>query len=314
MANRLTFSKSYGLRLDLDDQEKARIAQMYTDISNNVGSQIQMLQGIDTRTAYYQQIFLNDLQQQLNSELVQLGRNLEGQITMDAHYVAGNVLQENVQWAQQFNLPIGARTATVRTDIVASVLNGKLYGPLPDGSNWTLSKAIWNTTEHTQKTIESIIAEGIARNASALDIARQLEYFIDPSKRKDYDISEVYPGATGVIDYNAFRLARTAVSHAYQQAILRATEKNPFVEGLQWHTAGDHRVCEICNEYEEQDAYDLGVGVFPKDEVPMDHPMGRCTLIPVMPSMDDIADAIANWINGEEDAYTSGLDEYSNYF
>jgi len=42
--------------------------------------------------------------------------------------------------------------------------------------------------------------------------------------------------------------------------------------------------------------------VYPKDELPLDHPNGMCTYIADIPdSMTDIADRIADWYNGADD-------------
>ena len=69
--------------------------------------------------------------------------------------------------------------------------------------------------KNTQGDIQYIVAQGIASQKSAFDIAKDLEKYVDPSAKKDWAWSKVYPGTKKVVDYNAQRLARTMVSHAY---------------------------------------------------------------------------------------------------
>lgn len=314
MPNKLTFSKQYKERLLLDEEETRRIKELYSNVSKSIQDHIKSISGKNTNTAYLRSLFLNDLQNSLNQELSNVHNNIYNNIIRDARQITLAVLEENVNWANQFSLRFNANMASVQSDIVASVINGRLYDKLPDGSNWTLSKAIWNTNSEIQSTIESIIAEGIVRNEGAVDIARNLEYFVNPERRINFDLSRIYPSASGVVDYNALRLARTSVSHAYQQSIIRSVEKNPFIEGLRWYTSHDHRVCQICIEREETDHHGMGIGIYPKDEVPLDHPNGRCTLIPETLPLSDVADHIANWVNGIGDQYSEGIEAYVNSF
>ena len=115
----------------------------------------------------------------------------------------------------------------------------------------------------------------------------------------------------GKIDYNALRLARTMISHAYQQSFENVNRNDPFVVGYRWLTSNFHgRVCEICRERSETDQFGLGVGVFPKDQLPLDHPNGMCTFEAVISdSMTDIARKIGQWYQAPIGTYPD-IDKY----
>lgn len=115
----------------------------------------------------------------------------------------------------------------------------------------------------------------------------------------------------GQVDYNAQRLARTMISHAYQQSFENVNRNDPFVIGYRWLTSNFHgRVCDICRERAETDQYDLGTGVFPKDALPLDHPNGMCTFEAVMPDdMKTIAQKIGMWYNSPVGTYPE-IDRY----
>ena len=156
-------------------------------------------------------------------------------------------------------------------------------------------------SKKTHKDIDKIVAEGVALNKSAYDIAKDLERYINPTARKEWDWSKVYPGTNRVIDYNAQRLARTLVAHAYQQSLERTCEKNPFVTGYKWVSANSDRTCELCKERDGQ--------IYEKGDLPLDHPNGLCTFIAVIPdSMTDISNRLADWAKGKSD---SALDEFA---
>ena len=102
----------------------------------------------------------------------------------------------------------------------------------------------------------------------------------------------MYPGTAKVVDYNAQRLARTMISHAYQQSIERSVQYSPFVTGIQWHASGS-RPCPLCQDRD-------GV-IYAKGDMPMDHPNGMCYWTAVTQDMDTVADRLADWVNGEDD-------------
>ena len=138
------------------------------------------------------------------------------------------------------------------------------------------------------------MAAGVAANKSAYEIAKDLEQYVNPNAKKEWDWSKVYPGTTKKVDYNAQRLARTMVSHAYQQSLLATTKHNPFVTGYRWRSAHVSRTCELCNERDGQ--------VYSADDLPLDHPNGMCTfLVELSGSLTDVADRLGNWVNGAED-------------
>ena len=233
--------------------------------------------------------YLNHLKDQLNEQIDSMRTKIEGITRNNMSRVAQEVVKDSKEFLKAFEMPIRGVYSHVPDDIVRTVASGQLYE-----GNWTLSRALWKDSVRTQKDINSIVATGIAENKSAYDIAKDLEKYVDPSAKKDWDWSKVYPNTKRKVDYNAQRLARTMVSHAYQQSFVRTTQKNPFVVSYRWESSNSDRTCEICAERDGQ--------LFPKDDLPLDHPNGMCTFTAVMDeSMDEIADRLADWVEGKDD-------------
>ena len=287
--------------INLQDGEQARLAitkeqeveisklyrQVYLDLKKQMGSLPP--QGEGTASQSLKKTYLNKLIKQLKEEYKSIGEGLEKQIKKGMQDTASTVVQANDDWLKKAGLKIEGAYSYVPKDIVALLSTGKLYG-----GDWTLSKAIWRESQKHAHDIDKIVAAGVAGNKSAYEIAKDLEKYVNPSAKKEWDWSKVYPGTSKKVDYNAQRLARTMVSHAYQQSLLATTKYNPFVTGYRWRSAHTHRTCELCNERDGQ--------VYSAKDLPLDHPNGMCTFIAELSdSMSDIADRIGDWATGSKD-------------
>ncbi len=283
----LSFKRAEQIRLELTAQQQKEIRDLYQSVADDIADRLSVPQRVPSDAL--RQWYLRDLQKQVNSALEGVGKTTESTIRSNAEKVAQGVVDCNADWLKSVGMPIGGAFSWVPTDIVTSVATGQIYeGP------WSLSGAIWADVQTQQRDIQTIIARGIAENKSAFDIAKDLEKYVDPSAAKPWDWSKVYPGVRRQIDYSAQRLARTMVSHAYQQSFVRTTQKNPFVTKYKWEASNSDRVCELCQERDGK--------LFSKDDLPLDHPNGMCTYTAVIEdSMDQIADRLADWANGAED-------------
>lgn len=293
-------------QLDLSYAEKARnrlaeeqqkeIERMYRKISRSIGKEAKRLP--KSTSGVIRGMYLSQLKRQINDQLGQLGRDLESLTQDNMRSTVDSVIEANLRFLTYISMPIEGAFSHVSRDVIESIITGRVYQ-----GDWSLSKAIWKHTQRTQKDINCIIAEGVAQNKSAYDIAKDLERYVNPASRKPWNWGKVYPGTARRIDYNAQRLARTLVSHAYQQAFIRTTQRNSFVTKYKWDASNSSRVCDLCAS-RDGNYYD-------KDDLPMDHPNGMCTYIAVMEdSMVDIADRVADWVLGAPDPE---LDRYAEY-
>lgn len=286
--------------------------QLYQDVTRKVGQ-------LGNSNLQKQNLIL--LQRDIKNRIAQLNSDIQNGIIRDMRIVSNEVVEDTRTFLKQCGFreeDIHTAFSYVPDQIVRNIINGNVYH---DG--WTLSGAIWGYNKRTQEDLNKIISIGTAQGKSAVEIARELEQYVDPSARKPaktiqswrYDKAgnkikdKVY---FGKIDYNALRLARTMISHAYQQSFENVNRNDPFVVGYRWLTSNFHgRVCEICRGRAETDQFGLGVGVFPKDQLPLDHPNGMCTFEAVIPdSMTDIARKIGQWYQAPLGTYPD-IDRYA---
>lgn len=180
--------------------------------------------------------------------------------------------------------------AKVPQAAVNEIMSGKLYK-----DRLGLNKRIWACTKKFEKDINYVLTEGIAAKKPIHEIAKDLEVYLNPNAKKSWAWRNVYPKASTQVDYNAQRLARTAINHTFQQAQKRSCQRNPFVAGIKWLTSNTHRTCELCMSRN-------GV-VYSVNNLPLDHPNGKCTTIPVLEKeLDQIGEELRNWIDGESNA------------
>lgn len=122
---------------------------------------------------------------------------------------------------------------------------------------------------------DTIIRRGIRNGSSSYDIAKELQRYIDPKNKKPWNWNKVYPGSQKVIDYNAQRLARTTANHVWQEAVKESCRQNPLVTKIEWRSALIHgRTCQLCK--------DRHGNQYLIDDLPQDHQMGLCTMLPVV--------------------------------
>lgn len=287
-------------KIKLSKNQEQQIKQIYNDMYKALSRKLKRVKA-DTLTERY----LENLQKELAKEIKEVHNKVEN--TIKNNIEKSSELANNVQLDffmlinDKYNLDMKDTFAGMFSRIpkqaMEEILSGEVYKDRKG-----LSERIWQYTKKFNKDIDYVIAEGIANKKSTYEIAKDLEIYVKPKSSKPWDWSKVYPNASKTVDYNAQRLARTAVSHAFQQAQKRSCQRNPFVTGIKWLTSNSHRTCELCNSRN-------GV-VYKGDDVPLDHPNGLCTTIPILEKeLDQIGWELRNWIDGWENIK---LDEWVN--
>ena len=299
MANE--FAIAEGRRIEITQEQARQIRDMYQGIRQDFAKEVQSISHRTNISSVMRTQYLNSFQKDLESEMTVLNARLEGLIKSNTLEIARAVVLDSDNLAKEMGFNgIFTNEYYIPNQVVNDLISGRLYE-----GKWSLSQAIWSDNQKKLSDIDQIIATGVAENKSTYDIAKDLERYVNPNARKDWSWSKVYPGSNKVVDYNAQRLARTMVSHAYQESFVQSTKDNPFIESYRWLASGGDRMCELCAERDGQ--------IFAKDELPMDHPNGMCTFeVVIEQSYEDIARSLHDWINDEGDPeLNSELDNYA---
>ena len=300
------FKYAEGQKIQIMAEQRGQIKSLYLDLYNHVKGELKYLSRSTSQYAIDRKAYLNGLKKDLAQSMRNVDAQTETIINGNMDKAVQAVLENNQIYLSGLGYSSYIDNGKMKNDVLKRIATGQIYG-----GKWNLSKAIWGDDKAKINEINKIIAQGVAQNKTAEEIARMIQKYVNPSVKIPLNI----PGVRGTIDYNALRLAKTAVQHAYQQAFVSATRLNPFIDAYRWVTSGNGNVCPLCIERAETDQYGLGEGIFPKDALPLDHPNGQCTF-EVVTSMSDaeIADAIADWYLGEgDDGLNKELDMFAKY-
>jgi len=244
---------------------------------------------------------------ELDLEIARMNADIERAIVAGARNVARARAEAEAEWLRA----VAARAevddsfvsvlANVPTDALRAMYDGKLY---TDGR--MLSSRIWNATGKLEGNISEIIQQGVAQKQSPLELARQLEAYVNPKAACPVSWHRVSPDIPfdRKVDYNALRLARTSIIHVAWAADKASAQKNPLCRGLQWHLSDTHYERrtgageDVCDEYARHDE-GLGTGVYPVDLIPFPHPQCLCYRTEVLPTLEESAEMLGKWVRGE---------------
>lgn len=301
MAN-LIFKDAEAAKLAIMASQQKEIAKLYEDWADEIGERAKYYSHKSTASAPVSERYYRELQKQLRQTSQEVSNEIYKKIKSNIYTISDAVVSDNVKWLENFGFSsagLNAAFSYVPHETVQKLITGQIYE-----SGWSLSSRIWSDNEQTLKDIYQVMARGLAENKPIYEITKDLESYVRPSAKLPWNLrmadgKKIYKKQ---VDYNAQRLARTLVQHGYQQSFIETTQKNPFVLEYIWRSNGS-RVCELCVSRD-------GVH-YSKDDLPMDHPNGMCTMEPAID--DKMADKLADWFNSPDGTYPE-IDEFAGNF
>lgn len=298
----LIFKDAEAAKAAIMASQQKEIVKLYEDWADEIGERAKYYSHKSTASAPVSERYYKELQKQLRQTSQEVSNEIYKKVKSNIYTVADAVVSDNVKWLESFGFSsegLNAAFSYVPHEIVQNLVTGQIYD-----SGWSLSSRIWGDNEQTLKDVYQVMARGLAENKPIYQIAKDLEDYVRPSAQLPWNLRM----ADGIkiykkqVDYNAQRLARTLVQHGYQQSFIATTQKNPFVLEYIWRSNGS-RVCELCMSRDGQH--------YKKDELPMDHPNGMCTMEPVVAG--DMVDQLADWFNSPDGTYPE-IDAFAGNF
>ena len=302
MANNLIFKDAIKARDAIIESQKKEITSLYEKWADEIGEMAKHYSHQSSASSIIQERQMKELQKMLRTTSQEVSNEVYSKIKGNMYLISDAVVSDNVNWLKSFGFSedgLNAAFNYVPDEIVRNLITGQIYE-----SGWSLSARIWGDNEATLKDIYQVVAKGMAENIPIYDIAKELEAYVRPGAKLPWNLT----ASDGVkiykkqVDYNAQRLARTLVQHSYQQSFVATTQKNPFITEYIWISNGS-RVCPLCAERDGAH--------FKKNELPLDHPNGMCTMEPVI--ADDMIDQLAVWFNSPDGTYPE-IDEFAGNF
>lgn len=309
--NPLIFKDAEAAKDAIMASQKKEIAALYEKWADEIGDKASYFAKKSTASSVVSERQMKELQKMLKTTGQQVSNEVYSKIKGNMYTIADAVVADNIKWLESFGFSkdgLNAAFNFVPDEVVRNLITGQIYD-----SGWSLSARIWGDNEQTMKDAYQIMAKGLAENKPVFEIAKELESYVRPSAKLPWNpVLAMKNTKTGKIeykriykkqvDYNAQRLARTLAQHSYQQSFIATTQKNPFISDYIWHSNGS-RPCELCMSRD-------GVH-FKKNELPMDHPNGMCTMEPVV--AEDMVDQLADWFNSPDGTYPE-IDTFAGNF
>ena len=299
MARKLKFKDAAKARNSITKKQAIEIRKLYLDVAKDLQKEMERLKYRDNVSSILQQQRITELQNQLSRQIDEIGKEIEEGIKTGILDVSESIIVDAKNFGKEIGFEMIAGYANVPKQVLRKIVTGKIYS-----TGWSLSNRVWDMTKTTQKDIYRIVAAGVAENKGAYEIAKDLEGYVNPYKKKQWNLKmkdgkRIYKRQ---VDYNAQRLARTLVQHAYQQSMVEVTRNNPWLQSYIWHSNGS-RVCPICKARDGQR--------YTEKSLPLDHPQGMCVIEPDFCSNDKITDDLAAWVNSDWGTYPE-IDNYAS--
>ena len=298
----LIFKNAEDAKFAIMASQQKEIVKLYEDWADEIGERAKYYSYKSTASAPVSERYYRELQKQLRQTSQEVSNEIYKKIKSNIYTISDAVVSDNIKWLESFGFShdgLNAAFSYVPHETVQKLITGQIYE-----SGWSLSSRIWSDNEQTLKDIYQVMARGLAENKPIYEIAKDLESYVRPSAKLPWNLrmsdgKKIYKKQ---VDYNAQRLARTLVQHGYQQSFIETTQKNPFVLEYEWYSNGS-RACPLCRDRDGQ--------IFKKDDLPMDHPNGMCTMLPVID--DKMTDKLVDWFNSPDGTYPE-IDEFAGNF
>lgn len=309
----MDFKNSRTVRDYIENRQRQEVTKAYQGALKDVQQKLEELQGKTGVTAELKLYEYQQLEKELKDIYRKVSEGTESSVKTAMLNTSTAVFNDyktiifgpyNVDTSQFFR--------KVPEQIVNNIVNGNLYRK-PDvlgnaQKHWSLSKSIWGDNRRTQQDIHTIIARGVAQGKPVYEIAKDIEQYVTPQAMRIWDWSKVYPGTKKYIDYNAQRLVRTSVQHAFQQSVYE-TSDNPWSERIQWHSALiEGRTCPVCIDLDGKLFACKGDNSGRYPDLPDDHPNGLCWWSEDV-DLVNVGRRLNGWINAPYGTYPE-IDKY----
>ncbi len=255
--------------------------------------------------------YINELNQRLvpvTEKSIIEASNIAKELQM--YYYQSIVPNESIKFA------CDAMCIKTTTSVVEKLVASNFYK-----DKRSLDSRIWGYSNKNRKDIDRLIKANVARGANAKTLAKSLDNYVNPVKKTEAKTLEV--GMNKSISYQAQRLARTSITHAFVETSVQNAINNPMCIGLQWNLSSQHYIRQVkwrgedeCDEYAEQNRYGLGEGVFPPEKYPIPHPNCLCYPTQVIVPINEASKMMNDWATGGDndilDSWFDGIIHQNN--
>ena len=283
--------KAQKQRLDLDKKALQELKEIYSRNAKDLIRKAENCTG-------FNKAWIEDYKKYMKYKMENIDReieNLSSKKIKEAAKISAGIEGDFFNYMNgKFNLGLSdelvAGLYNVPDKVILGIINGGFYK-----DNKSLSERIWNYSNKNIEDVQRIFIDGLAQKTPYKDLVKQLRAYVDPKVQtysKVASINKTY----GRVEYNAMRMLRTSMNHAFLNANIEKWSKNPFIKKVKWclssaHSDRMHGRTDICD--------DINGKEFNVKDVPTPHPNCLCYQIPVTDDLNKVADDLKSWVNGK---------------
>lgn len=279
------FDGIIGKRNAITKRQLKEVRKLYNQWAREVKAEAERLKYLHSSSSLARKRELTKLYYQLRNASKELSYKIGDTTIKGANEIKDVVVATNKRWLKSLGMSTASNDYILSrraNAAIIDILTGNTYNGIG------LSQRIWNLTNIHEKDIYNIIAKGEMMGLPPDQIARQIQKYVNPQYRFLWNSRYVDPKTGNVmyypvrgrkVDYNATRLVRTTIQHAYQNSLVALTRDNPLLKGYRWIAAGGHP-CDLC--------LDRDGNIYTADSIPLDHPNGQCEIEPII--VDTLSD------------------------
>ena len=283
--------KAQKQRLDLDKKALQELKEIYSRNAKDLIRKAENCTG-------FNKAWIEDYKKYMKYKMENIDReieNLSSKKIKEAAKISAGIEGDFFNYMNgKFNLGLSdelvAGLYNVPDKVILGIINGGFYK-----DNKSLSERIWNYSNKNIEDVQRIFIDGLAQKTPYKDLVKQLQAYVDPKVQTYSKVSSINK-TYGRVEYNAMRMLRTSMNHAFLNANIEKWSKNPFIKKVKWclssaHSDRMHGRTDICD--------DINGKEFNVKDVPTPHPNCLCYQIPVTDDLNKVADELKSWVNGK---------------
>lgn len=283
--------KAQKQRLDLDKKALQELKEIYSRNAKDLIRKAENCTG-------FNKAWIEDYKKYMKYKMENIDReieNLSSKKIKEAAKISAGIEGDFFNYMNgKFNLGLSdelvAGLYNVPDKVILGIINGGFYK-----DNKSLSERIWNYSNKNIEDVQRIFIDGLAQKTPYKDLVKQLQAYVDPKVQTYSKVSSINK-TYGRVEYNAMRMLRTSMNHAFLNANIEKWSKNPFIKKVKWclssaHSDRMHGRTDICD--------DINGKEFNVKDVPTPHPNCLCYQIPVTDDLNKVADDLKSWVNGK---------------
>ena len=195
---------------------------------------------------------LEYLKSQVGLRLAEANMNIANELNLK---LTDDYIKETKRQAGILGKTLQYNTSLLNNDV------SKIAMASTEGANW--SQRLWANNDALKAQLDAVLSTGIITGQSNQAMARRLRDQVKSTVDNSRYVTE--------------RLARTESARVQYQAQIDSIKANDY-KYVKWYA--EPGACRICQRINDNDEYDLGIGVYPVDEVPEIpiHPNCRCSI------------------------------------